>query len=309
MFMLSTGLQRLSPLFRRSMSTSLPSQPDLRVVAAAGLVGGGFGGLVGLGGGAIMVPMMSSWARMTQHQAVGTSSAAVASVGTSGMLSFGSAGAVDLIAAGSLACTALLTARAGAKMTGWFNAVQMARAFAVFQIVVGPLVPLKGLIVGNKKAADAEVAASETSSSSPPLRRFASFADATTFESAGARTSQLLKLAATGCVAGFASGMFGIGGGVIITPALCVLTDMPYAMVLGTTLASMVPPALVSVYTHHGMGNVVASAVVPLVIGSALGSFASGQVAVRVPEEPLQWVFAIVLFSQGALKLWALRGK
>ena len=45
MFMLSTGLQRLSPLFRRSMSTSLPSQPDLRVVAAAGLVGGGFGGL------------------------------------------------------------------------------------------------------------------------------------------------------------------------------------------------------------------------------------------------------------------------
>jgi uncharacterized membrane protein YfcA len=71
----------------------------------------------------------------------------------------------------------------------------------------------------------------------------------------------------------------------------------------------MVPPALVSVYTHHGMGNVVASAVVPLVIGSALGSFASGQVAVRVPEEPLQWVFAIVLFSQGALKLWALRGK
>ena len=101
----------------------------------------------------------------------------------------------------------------------------------------------------------------------------------------------------------------GIGGGVIITPALCVLTDMPYAMVLGTTLASMVPPALVSVYTHHGMGNVVASAVVPLVIGSALGSFASGQVAVRVPEEPLQWVFAIVLFSQGALKLWALRGK
>ena len=40
-----------------------------------------------------------------------------------------------------------------------------------------------------------------------------------------------------------------------------------------------------------------------------LPMFGIGGDAVRVPEEPLQWVFAIVLFSQGALKLWALRGK
>ena len=123
------------------------------------------------------------------------------------------------------------------------------------------------------------------------------------------RKQQLLKLAGVGLIAGFASGMFGIGGGVVITPALCLLTEMPFACVLGTTLASMVPPSLVSVGTHHQMGNVVASAVVPLVAGSALGSFASGQLAVRVPEEPLQWSFAIVIFAQGALKLWALRGK
>ncbi len=292
--MLSTTLQRVYPLLRRTFCTGVPAQPNLAVVAAAGLAGGGFGGLVGLGGGAIMIPVMTSWARMTQHQAVGTSSAAVASTGTSGMLSFGSAGAVDLVAAGSIASTALLTARAGAKLTALFNPVQMARAFAVFQMLVGPLVPLKAMIVGTKKAADAEAAA--TSASSSPA-------------AAEARTGQLLRLAATGSVAGFASGMFGIGGGVIITPALCILTEMPYAMVLGTTLASMVPPALVSVYTHHGMGNVVVSAVVPLVVGSALGAFTSGQLAVRVPEEPLQWAFAIFLVSQGASKLWALRGK
>jgi len=199
---------------------------------------------------------------------------------------------VDLAAAGSIACTALLTARMGAKATSLFNPTQMARAFGVFQIVVAPMVPLKGLIVGKKKAETEEVATSGDSS----------FADSE-------RTMQLLKLGATGCVAGFASGMFGIGGGVILTPALCLLTDMPYACVLGTTLASMVPPALVSALTHHQMGNIVVAAVVPLVAGSAIGAFVSGQVAVRVPEEPLQWAFAVVMFSQGALKLWALRGR
>eukprot|EP00325_Prymnesiales_sp_UTEX-LB-985_P010273 CAMPEP_0174714782 /NCGR_PEP_ID=MMETSP1094-20130205/19235_1 /TAXON_ID=156173 /ORGANISM="Chrysochromulina brevifilum, Strain UTEX LB 985" /LENGTH=73 /DNA_ID=CAMNT_0015914221 /DNA_START=311 /DNA_END=532 /DNA_ORIENTATION=+ len=69
----------------------------------------------------------------------------------------------------------------------------------------------------------------------------------------------------------------------------------------------MVPPSLVSVATHAQMGNVVMSAVAPLVAGAAIGSFSSGQLAIRVPEEPLQWTFGLVIFSQGALKLWKLR--
>ena len=95
----------------------------------------------------------------------------------------------------------------------------------------------------------------------------------------------------------------------IITPALCLLTDMPYACVLGTTLASMVAPSLMSVGTHRQLGNVVVSVVAPLVAGSAVGAFVSGQIAVRLPEEPLQWTFAAVIFSQGVIKFLALRGK
>ena len=61
----------------------------------SGLAGGMMGGLIGLGGGVVMVPMMTAFARMTQHQAVGTSSLAVAAVGLSSCASFGSAGAVE----------------------------------------------------------------------------------------------------------------------------------------------------------------------------------------------------------------------
>ena len=120
---------------------------------------------------------------------------------------------------------------------------------------------------------------------------------------------ELLQLTGVGAVAGFASGMFGIGGGVVLTPALCLLTNMPHACVLGTTLASMVPPSLVSAATHSQMGNVVSAAVIPLVAGSALGAFASAQLALQLPEEPLQWAFAVFIFSLGGHKLWSLRGK
>ena len=84
---------------------------------------------------------------------------------------------------------------------------------------------------------------------------------------------------------------------------------MPYACVLGTTLASMVPPALVSATTHHGLGNVVTSAVLPLVGGAAVGAFGAGQVAVRVPEEPLQWAFAFFITGTGLRKYVSLIGK
>ena len=102
----------------------------------------------------------------------------------------------------------------------------------------------------------------------------------------------------------------GPGGGVIVTPALCLLTDLPYVAVLGTTLASMVPPSLVSMATHHKLGNVSTAAVLPLCLGSAAGAFCGGQLAQHLPsEEPLQLLFAVVIAAMGGHKLRALRGK
>ena len=101
-----------------------------------------------------MVPIMTSLAKFTQHQAVGTSSAAVAGTGLAGMLSFGSAGAVDLVASAALASTAMLTARAGARFTKRFEPLQLQRVFAIFQVVVGPAVPLKAQLVRRSKASN-----------------------------------------------------------------------------------------------------------------------------------------------------------
>ena len=237
-----------------------------------------------------MVPLMTGFAGFTQHAAVGTSSAAVASTGLSGCLSFASSGKVDFVAAAAIASTAMVGARFGAGLTARFNQAQLQRTFALFQITVAPMVPLKGYLVRRSKTGGATAQVAE--------------------EGPNARATQLAKLAAIGVGAGVASGMFGIGGGVVITPSLCLLTDMEYAEVLGTTLASMIPPGIVSALTHHRMGNVNVGAVLPLCFGSAVGAYTGGQLAVHAPsEEPLQIIFALVIAAMGGQKLWALRGK
>jgi len=87
-----------------------------------------------------VVPLLTHFTRMTHHQAVGTSTAAVVMTGTAGCASFGTSGAVDIVAAVAIASTAMLAAGAGAKLTSRFSGVQLARVFAVFQLSVAPLV-------------------------------------------------------------------------------------------------------------------------------------------------------------------------
>lgn len=399
-------------VLRRLLSTQPPPPPPSNAWAAApacfgaGVAGGTLGGLIGLGGGVVMVPLMTAFAGLTQHQAVGTSSVAVAAVGLSACASFGSSGAVDFPAAAAVAVTAMLGARVGARLTSRFNAVQLQRVFAVFQLCVAPMVPAKAMLVKDAKAADAaggtagaatplaalggyrmlleqmaaewrrdrfwkelaepvpaalelldkadaSAAAGDAAAAASqlreaveildelngtlakivenanqfgaehrlvttvlekldPARRQRSVAEAVreAFEPARLwkRRHELGSLLCVGVACGVAAGMFGIGGGVIVTPSLCLLTNMPYATVLGTTLTSMVPPGLVSGATHHRLGNVIWLAAMPLCAGSAAGAFAGGQLAVRVPEEPLQWLFAAFIGGTGARKLWMLRG-
>ena len=224
-------------------------------------------------------------------------------------------GAVGPLAALSVAATAMFGARVGARLTARFDAVQLARAFACFQLAVAPMVPVKGY------ASCAPPRATAAPPPRPPPRAATPAAPAAAPPSAALlsasalaqqaqeRASELLLLAGIGIGCGLASGMFGIGGGVVVTPSLCLLTDMPYACVLGTTLTSMVPPSIVSGLTHARLGNVVSAAALPLCAGSATGAFVGGQLAVRVDEEPLQLLFAVLIGAMGAQKLWSLRGK
>ena len=81
----------------------------------------------------------------------------------------------------------------------------------------------------------------------------------------------IAPLVAIGAVAGVASGLFGIGGGVLMVPAMVALTAMPQHRAHATSLAAIAPIAGIGAVIFGGAGNVDAAAAAALIAGSVLG--------------------------------------
>lgn len=107
-----------------------------------------------------------------------------------------------------------------------------------------------------------------------------------------------------GLIAGFFSGIIGLGGGVIIVPALVFIFGLTQQQAQGTTLALMVPPiGILAAYAYYQHGYVDLRIALFVGIGFILGGWFGAKVAIQLPREVLQKIFAIVLFAL-ALKMF-----
>jgi len=105
---------------------------------AIGFTGGFLGSLLGVGGGFIMVPLQVMWARAAQHQANGTSLAAIAPMALVGVPVYALvAGEVDFRLAVPLAVGAVFGSYAGARLVSRLPEVALRRLVAVVLLLVG----------------------------------------------------------------------------------------------------------------------------------------------------------------------------
>jgi hypothetical protein len=99
-----------------------------------------------------------------------------------------------------------------------------------------------------------------------------------------------------GLTAGILSGIFGIGGGIIIVPALVILFGFSQHMAQGTTLALMVPPiGLLAAWTYYKGGFVDIKAAVLICLGFFIGGMLGARFATEIPDAILRKVFGGVL--------------
>jgi len=99
-----------------------------------------------------------------------------------------------------------------------------------------------------------------------------------------------------GIIAGIISGLIGIGGGVIIVPALIYLFGLTQHQAQGTTLALLVPPiGILAAWTYykHGYVNLTIAAFVCL--GFFIGGLLGAKLATGLSTEILQKVFGVAL--------------
>lgn len=108
----------------------------------------------------------------------------------------------------------------------------------------------------------------------------------------------ILMYVLVGLFAGIMSGLLGIGGGVIVIPALVFLFGLSQHQAQGTTLAMLVPPiGLLAAYTYYKAGYVDLRMAAFLCLGFFFGGFFGAKLANAVPDLVLRVVFGIFMIA------------
>jgi len=232
-----------------------------------GLTAGLCGGLAGIGGGVVMIPLFTDIEKLGQHQAHGTSLVALVFTGMMGALTYALHRNLDLMAALLLAGGALWPARVGAKYCSGLPERKLKRVFGLFLVFISVLIMSKPYL---------------TAAIPPPGCLF--------------KTALLL---ATGALTGFCSGLMGVGGGPIMIAGMVLLAGFDQYTAQGSALLAMVAAGAVGAYTHWRLGNVERRLLPMLIPGILLGTFVGGTLAHFFMEWTLKLIFATVLIWTG----------
>lgn len=254
----------------RASVTTTATRPNAAIAGVTGAAGGFLSGILGGGGGAIMVPLMTGPMKLQQHIAHGTSlvviivTAAVAA----GAYAIEEPISGRLVAA--LLAGAIIGAALGARGAMRVPAMRLRQMFGVFLVTVS----LRLLLV---RAVD-------------PLLDIHGGAE-------------LGAAAAIGLVGGLASGALGVGGGAIFVPALVLVLGVGQHEAQGISLWVIVGASFMGALAHYRQGTVdtaVAKWVAPFALpGAVAGAYAAGALSGR----SLQVVFAVVLSAIGVQML------
>jgi uncharacterized protein len=231
-------------------------------LAVTGVIGGILSGAFGVGGGILMVPLLIGLAGMDQKRASATSLVAIIPTAIAGSAAYFANGEVDLLVALLVAIGGVAGAYLGAKLLKRIPIVWLRWLFIA--LLVG--IAIRLFLIAPERGAEVEV-----------------------------DVFVGLALVASGLFMGVASGLFGIGGGVILVPLLITGFGAGDLVAKGTSLLVMVPTATVGTITNvrGGMVDVKAGAVVGL--AATLASFIGVALAFLVPPQLSGILFAILL--------------
>lgn len=221
-----------------------------------------------MGGGLVLIPILTSRFNLSQHQAHGTSLAVIGVTAVVALVVYALHGNVAWVTGAIVAAASVITARYGARLAVKTSSEHLARIFAVFLVVVAIRLLWK-----------------------PPDH----FAGTGVLALPDVGFDLLLGLAV-----GLLAGYLGVGGGILAVPAFTLLLGMPQQLAQGTSLAVILAAAPAGALEHARHGGVIKNLILPLAIGAALGAPLASLFVQRLPQPILARAFALFLLANAA---------
>jgi len=105
----------------------------------------------------------------------------------------------------------------------------------------------------------------------------------------------VLALLAIGLTAGVLAGLLGIGGGVVMVPAMVLVMGMDQHVAQGTSLLVIIPAAASGSFTHYRHGRLALRDAAAIAAGGVLGAVLGSVTALSLDEKLLQRLFAVLI--------------
>ena len=237
-------------------------------LATTGLLAGFGGGLASLGGGTLIIPLLTEWIGLDRHRARGTAMAVAGFTAIGGALVYGSHGHVQWN-------TLLWTGIPAALVAPWAARLSIDWPDLVLRRLLGSIM-LAGSIALFLHPG--------------PGNGFAT-------------QWPWLWLLATGVIAGALAGIVGISGGPVLAPLFVLELGMPQQLAQGSSLNARLPAVIAGVVEDQREGFVMWRMLPLLAAGDLAGIWGGAHLALMLPEPQMRQLFALLLLLLGLHEL------
>ena len=242
------------------------SLPDVALGVGVGFASGILAGLFGVGGGIVMTPGVQVLLGATPIVALATPLPAIFPTALAGAFTYARRGELDVRTAAWLAGPGLAAAALGAALTDVIET-------SLLLLVTAVLLAWQAVRILQQGGRPRRAIAREPSSG---------------------------VLAGIGAGAGFVSGLLGIGGGLVIVPALAGWLGMPLKRALGTSLLAIVALVVPGTIVHAALGHIDLRIFAALTVGSVPGARLGAGIALGARERPLRLAVGVFLLLVAA---------
>ena len=237
---------------------------NLFILVGSGFFAGIVAGILGIGGGTLLVPLMVTMG-YPPKQAIATSSLAICLIATVGSWQNWRTQNLQLRKAFLLGLPAILTAHFGVALANFSQPQVLLTGFGLLLLSNIYLVQMRSSLAQKQELVDSKLSISAVKTS-------------------------LFRLL-TGGIAGILTGVFGVGGGVILVPLQILLLQEKIKQAIQTSLGAIVITSFVASLGHTMSGNTLFAPGFSLGLGGLFGVQISTRLLPKMPEQIVRQLF------------------